>query len=83
MAVFARYVQRPMGIPLGFLLGITRRACQVSSTVGRGGCGEAWKRQQSPERGLEQRERIVLPPRDTNIYRGGTVEILEALCRGC
>lgn len=73
MTVFTRDVQWPMGIPLGFLLSGARGGRRWSSTVRRGGSsGGAWKRQQSPERGLEQRERIVLPLRDTNTCPGGT-----------
>ena len=48
--------------------------------MGSGGSGGAWKRQQSPERGLEQCERVVLPPRDTISYRGATEGIIEAFC---
>jgi hypothetical protein len=83
MAVFAGDVQWPMGIPLGFLLSRARSRPRRSSTVRCGGSsGGAWKRQQSPERELEQRERIVLPPRDTNTCRGGTVEILGCILEG-
>jgi hypothetical protein len=31
---------------------------------------------------MEQRERMALPPRDTNTCLGGTVEILDTLCGG-
>ena len=76
VAVFARYVQGPVGIPLGFLLSVTRSGRRWCGTVGHDGRGRARDRQQSPERGLEQCERKALPPRDTNSCHGGTVEIL-------
>ena len=83
VAVFARYVQRSVGIPLGFLLSVIRSSRRWCSTVRRDGCGGARKRQQSPERGLEQRERRVLPPRDTNTRPGRTVEIFNTLWGDC
>ena len=51
--------------------------------MGRHWHGGDWYRQQSPERELDYRGRIVLPPRDTNTCRGGTVEIVGTLCGGC
>jgi hypothetical protein len=76
VTVFARNVQGAVRIPFGFLLSVIRFGRRWCSTVGSEGRGRAGERQQSPERELEQRERIALPPRDTNTYRGGTVEIL-------
>jgi len=83
VAIFARNVQWPVGIPLRVLLGIAAVGCRGYGTVGRDVRDGTGKRQQSPERGLEQCERIVLPPRDTNTCRGGTVEIIDALWRDC
>ena len=83
VTVLAGDVQRPVGISLGFLLRVTRTRRNWCGTVGHDGRGRAGDRQQSPERGLEQRERIALPPRDTITYRGGTVGILNTLWGDC
>jgi len=69
-----------MGVSLGFLLSVVRSGRRGIRTGRRDVRSEAGKRQQSPERELEQRDRMALPPRDTNTYRGGTVEILEPFC---
>jgi len=83
MTVFTRNVQRAVWISLGVLLSVARTGCRCCSTVGRHWHGGDWYRQQSPERELDYRGRIVLPPRDTNTCRGGTVEIVGTLCGGC
>jgi hypothetical protein len=83
VTVFTRNVQRAVWISLGFLLCVARTGCRGCSTVGPDGRGGGWYRQQSPERELDYRERIALPPRDTNTYRGGTVEIVDTFCGGC
>ena len=72
-----------MRISPSFLLSVTRSGRHWCGTVGHDGRGRARDRQQSPERGLEQRERIALPPRDTITYRGGTVGILNTLWGDC
>jgi len=83
VTVLARDVQRPVRISPGFLLSVTRSGRRWWGTVEHDRRGRAGDRQQSPERGLEQRERIALPPRDTITYRGGTVGILNTLWGDC
>ena len=73
VTVFAGNIQRAMRIASGFFLGRGRQRCwrgMRPSTKGFGGAGE---RQQSPESELDHNERIVLPSRNADTYRGSTV----------
>ena len=67
-----------MGIAAGLFLTRVQGGRRRGSTVQGRRCGGRRERQKSPERELEQSERINLPPCDAYTYRRGTIGEIDA-----